>query len=202
MKTHQRVLLVDVATKLYRVDRYPVGEPFFGPVDLGLHLASRFNSLNIGAGLLAGSIIPGSNRLVINGFSPCWGGFYISTMGGAALVFNNLGLNLLAISGRAAPSVLILNRQRRTHRVGIGRSSRQGVGGAPGGVYSMMDHVLERFRIATRRSARAGGRASAAATDCGAIGSAAVQRGSSAMPIRGLAAAASAGSSSSTTWPP
>lgn len=181
MKTHQRVLLVDVATKLYRVDRYPVGEPFFGPVDLGLHLASRFNSLNIGAGLLAGSIIPGSNRLVINGFSPCWGGFYISTMGGAALVFNNLGLNLLAISGRAAtPSVLILNRQGGEHiEVGIEPIEAVRVWAeAPGGVYSMMDHVLERFgdRYANDPRVLAVGPA-AAATDCGAIGSAAVQRG-------------------------
>ena len=64
-----------------------------------------------GAGLLAGSIFLGSNRLIVTGFSPCWGGFYVSTMGGAALVFDNLGVNLLSIVGRAPmPSVLYLNR--------------------------------------------------------------------------------------------
>ncbi len=91
--------------------KYPVGD-FFGPVDLGLHLAGRFNSLNIGVGLLAGSILPGSNRLVVTGFSPCWGGFYVSSMGGAGLVFDNLG-DQHAVARRAAPtpSVLVLNRR-------------------------------------------------------------------------------------------
>jgi len=58
MDAHQKVLFVDAATGYYRVSRFAVGE-FFGPVDLGL--AGRHNSLNIGVGLLAGSIFPGSN---------------------------------------------------------------------------------------------------------------------------------------------
>lgn len=116
MDMHLRVLMVDAATSYHRIDRYPVGKPFFGPVDLGLHLAGRHNSLNLGAGLLAGSIFPGSNRLIVTGFSPCWGGFYVSTMGGAALVFDNLGVNLLSSVGRAAmPSILYLNREGGEH---------------------------------------------------------------------------------------
>ncbi len=111
MDVRQKVLFVDARSGYYRVGKYPVGD-FFGPVDLGLHLAGRFNSLNIGVGLLAGSILPGSNRLVVTGFSPCWGGFYVSSMGGAGLVFDNLGVNMLSIVGSAAtPSVLVLNRQ-------------------------------------------------------------------------------------------
>jgi glyceraldehyde-3-phosphate dehydrogenase (ferredoxin) len=111
MDVKQKVLFVDAQTGYYRVGKYPVGE-CFGPVDLGLHLAGRFNSLNIGVGLLAGSILPGSNRLVVTGFSPCWGGFYVSSMGGAGLVFDNLGINMLSIVGSAAtPSVLVLNRE-------------------------------------------------------------------------------------------
>ena len=66
MDAHQKVLFVDAATGYYRVSRFPVGD-FFGPVDLGLHLAGRYNSLNIGVGLLAGSIFPGSNRLIFTG---------------------------------------------------------------------------------------------------------------------------------------
>lgn len=85
MDRHLRALMVDAGTAYYRIDRYPVGKPFFGPVDLGLHLSGRHNSLNLGAGLLAGSILPGSNRLIVTGFSPCWGGFYVSTMGGPGL---------------------------------------------------------------------------------------------------------------------
>lgn len=57
MALELKVLLVDARTGFYKVLRYPVGS-FFGPVDLGLHLTAKFNSLNFGAGLLAGSIIP------------------------------------------------------------------------------------------------------------------------------------------------
>ncbi len=110
MDVHQKVLFVDAGTGFYRVARYPVGD-FFGPVDLGLHLSGKYNSLNLGVGLLAGSILPGSNRLIVTGFSPCWGGFYVSTMGGAGLVFDNLGINMVSLVGRApTPSVLYLNR--------------------------------------------------------------------------------------------
>ncbi len=176
MDTHQRVLLVDAATGFYRIDRYPVGQPFFGPVDLGLHLAGKHNSLNIGVGLLAGSILPGSNRLIVTGFSPSWGGFYVSTMGGAALVFDNLGLNMLSIVGRAGgPSILYLNRHGGEHvEVGLVPVAVEKVWDeGRGGVYALMDHVLERFagEYTTDPRVLAVGPA-AEATDFGAIGSA------------------------------
>ncbi len=111
MDAHIKVLIVDSSTSFYKTKKYKVGD-FYGPVDLGLHLSSRNNSLNIGVGLLAGSIFPGSNRLIFCGFSPCWGGFYISSMGGAGLVFDDLGINHLSITGKApTPSILYLNRQ-------------------------------------------------------------------------------------------
>nr|MCU0875156.1 hypothetical protein [Pirellulaceae bacterium] len=181
MDTHLRVLMVDAATSYYRIDRYPVGKPYFGPVDLGLHLAGKHQSLNLGAGLLAGSIFPGSNRLIVTGFSPCWGGFYVSTMGGAALVFDNLGVNLLSIVGRAAaPSVLFLNREGGEHvEVEIvAVDTRQVWLQEPGGVYAMMQHVLQRFgeRYTTEPRVLAVGPA-AAATDFGAIGSAPISGG-------------------------
>ena len=56
-----KVLMLDGATGFYRMQRYRVGD-FFGPVDLGIHLAFKQNVLTIGAGLLAGSVFPGSNR--------------------------------------------------------------------------------------------------------------------------------------------
>ncbi|UCC31352.1 MAG: hypothetical protein JSU86_03565 [Phycisphaerales bacterium] len=175
MDAQQKVLFVDAGSTFYRIDKFPVGQPFFGPVDLGLHLAGRHNSLNIGAGLLAGSILPGSNRLIITGFSPCWGGFYISTMGGAALVFDNLGLNMLSVVGKAPrTSILILNRSGgeevevkivpvELHRVWSGGRR---------GVYALVDHVLDRFgdQYATDPRVLAVGPA-AEVTDFGAIGS-------------------------------
>ena len=109
MNTYLKTLVVDVSSGFYRVNRYKVGD-FFGPVDLGLHLSRRYDSLNIGTGLLAGSIFPGSNRLIVTGFSPGWAGFYISTMGGAGLVFNNLGIDMLAITSKSPmPAILYLS---------------------------------------------------------------------------------------------
>jgi glyceraldehyde-3-phosphate dehydrogenase (ferredoxin) len=147
MDAQQKVLFVDAATAYYRIAKYKVGD-FFGPVDLGLHLTGRMNSLNIGVGLLAGSILPGSNRLIVTGFSPCWGGFYISSMGGAGLIFDNLGINMLSIVGRAAtPSVLVLNRQHgeevdvTIEAVDLTRVWASG----RGGVYSLLDHVHGRY---------------------------------------------------------
>ena len=89
METNLKVLFVDAGTSFYRINHYKLGN-FFGPVDLGLHLSGKNNSLNISTGLFAGSIFPGSNRLIFTGYSPCWGGFFISSMGGAGLVFDNI----------------------------------------------------------------------------------------------------------------
>ena len=101
--------------------------------------------MNMGVGLLAGSILPGSNRLILCGFSTCWGGFYVSTMGGAGLVFDNLGINMVSLVGRApVPSILYLNRTHgeeievQLERVDL----RQVWCAGRGGVYSLMDHVF------------------------------------------------------------
>ena len=147
MNTYLKVLIVDANTGFYRLSRFKVGD-YFGPVDLGLHLSRRYGSLNIGTGLLAGSIFPGTNRLIFSGFSPCWSGFYISTMGGAGLVFNNLGIDMLAIANKSAmPSILYLNRshgeeiQVAIHPVDLNQVWFSG----RGGIYSLTDYVHERF---------------------------------------------------------
>ncbi|MFW6181434.1 MAG: aldehyde ferredoxin oxidoreductase, partial [Spirochaetota bacterium] len=87
---------------------------FFGPVDLGLHLAGSINSLNIGAGL----------------------------------VFDNLGVNMIAVTGRAPrPSVLVLNREHgeevqvRVEPVGTAEAWSSG----EGGVYGQMEQVHRRY---------------------------------------------------------
>ncbi|MCX7696692.1 MAG: hypothetical protein N2Z72_03235 [Bacteroidales bacterium] len=180
-ESHVKTIIIDVSSGMYKVVRYPVGE-FFGPVDLGLHHSTQYNSLNFGIGLLAGSIFPGSNRLIFTGFSPCWTGFYISSMGGAGLAFDNLGLNMVSITGRAQkPSVLILNRihgeeiQVRVEPIHdlweIWDSGR-------GGVYSLMDYVNEKYGeeyIDQYRILVVG--PAAATTDFGAIVSVPVRKG-------------------------
>ncbi|OVE74365.1 aldehyde ferredoxin oxidoreductase, partial [bacterium B13(2017)] len=142
---------------------------------LGLHLSGKYNSLNIGTGILAGSILPGFNRLIFTGFSPCWGGFFISSMGGAGLIFDNLGLNILSIIGKSAtPSILYLNRihgeeiEVELHPVEIHSIWTQG----RRGIYSLMDYTLDRFYENYQTDPRilAVGPASES-TDFGAIGS-------------------------------
>ena len=148
MDAHQKVLFVDAATGYYRITRFPVGD-FFGPVDLGLHLAGRHNSLNIGVGLLAGSIFPGSNRLIFTGFSPCWGGFFVSSMGGRRPglrqprhqhgVPRRPGADAVACStstGRTA-------RRSRSQLVPVDLPRVWGRG--RGGIYALMDHAVEQF---------------------------------------------------------
>ncbi len=180
MKTQLRVMIIDASTGFYRIRRYDLGD-FYGPVDLGLHLSSRINSLNIGTGLLAGSIFPGSNRLIFNGFSPAWGGFYISSMGGAGLVFDNLGLNLLSITGKASrPSILYLNRlhgeeiQCEIEPVDLEQAWFE----KDDGIYGLFRETLDRYGSHYEKHVRilATGPASRE-TDCGAIGSVPVIRG-------------------------
>jgi glyceraldehyde-3-phosphate dehydrogenase (ferredoxin) len=176
-----KVLMLDAASGFYRLKRYPVGD-FFGPVDLGIHMSFKHNSLTIGGGLFAGSIFPGSNRMIFCGKSPCWHGFYVSSMGGAALVFDNLGINQLVILGKAdRPSLLYLNRNHGEEievelvPVSPGKIWEKG----RGGVYAVMEEAMTRFsgRYETDPRVLATGPASRY-TDFGAIASAPVRKGS------------------------
>jgi len=180
MRTYQKVLLVDCGSGFYRILRFQLGD-FFGPVDLGLHLSGRFNSLNMGTGLLAGSVFPGSNRMIFTGFSPCWGGFYISSMGGAGLVFHDLGINLLSLVGKApTPSVLYLHRahgeeiQVEIPPLDLHRVWQTG----EGGIHGLMDYTLHRFgeRYETDPRMLVTGPA-AEVTDFGAIASVPLKKG-------------------------
>lgn len=179
-QSHLKVLFVDATTGFYKMRRYEIG-PFWGPVDLGIHLAKKYDSLNIGTGLLAGSIFPGSNRLFVNGFSPCWHGFFISSMGGAGLVFDNLGIDMLSIVGSAeTPSLLYLNREHgeeveveliplRLRK--IWEEGRKGV-------YALMDYAIEHYAQRYENDPRVLATGPAAMyTDFGAIGSAPVRKG-------------------------
>ncbi len=184
MDKNLKVLHIDASSAFYRVERFPVG-PFWGPVDLGLHLTGRESGrqgvLNFGTGLLAGSILPGSNRLIFTGHSPCWGGFYVSAMGGAGLIFDDLGINMVSLRGKAqSPSVLVLNREHGEEvqveivPVDVARIWEDG----RGGVYSLMDYVFGRWSKEYKQNPRVLAVGPAAAeTDFGAIASAPYQDG-------------------------
>ncbi|NLF51199.1 MAG: aldehyde ferredoxin oxidoreductase [Leptolinea sp.] len=93
----------------------PIDDPsILGPVDYGWKRYRMYpDSFSFGEGLLAGSSIPGSRRLVFTGWSSQWDGFYISSMGGAAYTFHGVGVNYVSLRGRASEtSVLILNHKQ------------------------------------------------------------------------------------------
>jgi glyceraldehyde-3-phosphate dehydrogenase (ferredoxin) len=93
----------------------PIDDPaILGPVDYGWSRYRMYpDSLSFGEGLLAGSSIPGSRRLVFTGWSPQWDGFYLSSMGGAAFTFHGVGVNYVSLRGKAPEtSVLLLNHKQ------------------------------------------------------------------------------------------
>jgi glyceraldehyde-3-phosphate dehydrogenase (ferredoxin) len=180
MNMFQRVLLVDPSTGFYKTKKYGF-DRYFGPVDLGMHLTRKNHSLNFGVGAFAGSILPGTNRLIFTGFSPCWQGNYISSMGGAGLVFDNLGINMLSLVGKAPVlSVLYLNRNHGEEievdvvPVDVGSIWKSG----RTGVYSLTDRVHEMFGERYKNDPRilATG-PSALQTDMGGIMSAPISKG-------------------------
>lgn len=147
MENTLKVLFIDAGTGYYKMKRYQMGD-FFGPIDLGFHLAANHGTFNIGAGMLAGSILPGSNRLFFVAYSPCWHNIYVSSMGGAGLVFDNLGVNMIAITGRAGtPSVMYLNRDSGEEvEVELSPVNTEAVWAqGRGGTFSMMEHALTRY---------------------------------------------------------
>src|SRR5262249_20906671 len=77
------------------------GVPLIGPIDVAFaesrSAASR--PLVLGCGPLSRLEVPGSNRLVVAGFSPLWNGLGISTLGSAALSLHELGLHALVLRG-------------------------------------------------------------------------------------------------------
>jgi len=180
MAVCQRVLLVDPATGFYKIRKYDL-DRYFGPVDLGIHLTTEYRTLNFGVGIFAGSILPGSNRLVVTGFSPCWQGHYISSMGGAGLVFDNLGINMLSLAGKApVPSILYLNRNHgedvevEVAPVDVGAVWKSG----RTGVYALTDRVYDMFGKRYKNDPRILATGPAALhTDMGGIMSVPIHRG-------------------------
>jgi glyceraldehyde-3-phosphate dehydrogenase (ferredoxin) len=189
----QKAIFVDLASGYYRVERIRSRE-IIGPVDFGFAEWIRSGATCFGGGAFMGSILPGSNRLIVTGHSPCWDGFYISTIGGAASTFENVGINYVALNGRCPTrSVLVLRREKQ-EEVEIevapvnldalwGKLSARDAAeaaarrlttgeGEDEGFYALQQHLWERFSgtYSTRPRILAVGPA-AVATDFGAIGS-------------------------------
>ncbi len=101
----------------------PIGadQQILGPVDYGWKRYQQDNQcMTFGSGLLSGSTISGSRRLVFTGYSPQWDGFFISSLGGAAYTLRHFGVNYFCLKGRAPkPSILLLNHRDGEHIVDL-----------------------------------------------------------------------------------
>ena len=94
-------------------------EDVIGPISWGLYchlekygsysydIFDEHNVLCFGAGKLAWSEIYGTRRLVFTFRSPLWGGFFLSSMGGAAYVFRYLGVDFAAVEGKAKEPLIV-----------------------------------------------------------------------------------------------
>ncbi len=72
-----------------------------------------FNERNVlcfGAGPLAGSRLYGFHRLIFAARSPLWHGFFISSMGGAALPLYHAGVDYVAVEGKSEEYLILAIR--------------------------------------------------------------------------------------------
>ncbi len=179
----QFALILDAASGDHELRELPFPAETIGPVDFGLGMQAEGNFLCIGSGVLAGSVLPGSNRLIVTGRSPVWDGFYVSTLGGGSLIWDGTGLSFLAIGGKAArPSVLMLSGAKGSYpKVELVEVDLDAVwadeSDGPGGFYALQRHAFSKLWSGngTPRVLAVG--PAARATTYGAIGSSKTRRG-------------------------
>ena len=91
----------------------PTDQSLIGPVQYGW---DRFQkdpeSMTFGGGLLSGSPLPGTRRMIFTGYSPQWQGFYVSALGGAMYVFHRVGVNYVWLRGQSAQDVVLFINHR------------------------------------------------------------------------------------------
>lgn len=178
---HHIALTLNAGNGNHHFRRVPC-PPVLGPVDFAWETCLKEDALVVGKGLFAGSILPGSNRLIFAGRSPLWGGFYLSTMGGAALVFDRLGVEFVVLTGRASTySVLVLNRRAGEVHVTLESIDAQTIwrGGYDGeyGFYALQKAIFDRFGGQFEECRVLATGPAAATTTMGAIGSAPIKNG-------------------------
>ena len=117
VKNTYKALFIDVGERKTWIKEYPL-EEVIGPIELGLkvHLEeletwkkpvySPDNALVLGAGLLAGSKLYGSHRLVAAFKSPLTRGFHVAAMGGAAYQFR-LGIDAVVVVGKSEKPLIL-----------------------------------------------------------------------------------------------
>ncbi|HCF57487.1 MAG TPA: aldehyde ferredoxin oxidoreductase [Myxococcales bacterium] len=181
MPRNYRALHISASDGSFQIK--PVEDPLVvGVIDYAWRLgdAGRKHTV-IGSGPIAGSFVPGSNRLVVCGHSPLWEMFFPSTMGGAGLPWEGIGANFLALSGKAPqPCVLHVLNLGGKLTVELDPVDLDAVwGGFAGeiGLYAMMHHAWRKHGAECHAARVLAVGPAAARTRSGAICSVPVRKG-------------------------
>ena len=133
-------------------------EGVYGLLDYGLMLHklyktydkepySPYNAVVFGKGPFAGSILPGSHRLVFFFKSPLYRTLYPSTMGGAAYTFQRTGVDFVSLIGKAeTPSALVIYGDETSVVVSVEPIELPLNELWSEGVYSFSNFLIERYR--------------------------------------------------------
>lgn len=134
----------------------PLDQSLIGPVAYGWDRYQKDpNSMTFGGGLLAGSPLPGTRRMIVCGYSPQWEDFYVSALGGAMYVFRRVGANFVWLRGQApTDSVLLLRLKDGEYSVRLEPIDPdtlwQGYTDAGGrrweGFYALQKHVFDTYK--------------------------------------------------------
>lgn len=156
-------------------------EKIIGPVDYGFEMYKKGNYFCFGGGLFAGSLIPGTNRLIFCGGSSLWENFYISTMGGAATIFNGLGVNYVSIKN-ACDSLSVLKLRRKDGKLDVSFEKVDAEKIWKGykdekGFYALQKYIYDKWGKEYDECRILATGPSALKTNMGAIGSAPIERG-------------------------
>ena len=134
----------------------PLDQTLLGPVQYGWDRFQKDpNSLTFGGGLLAGSPLPGTRRMIFCGYSPQWEDFYVSALGGAMHVFHRLGVNYVWLRGQCPTDSILVLRLKDGHSSarlepidpdGIWRGYTDANGRAWEGFYALQQYAFEKYR--------------------------------------------------------
>ena len=156
--SHRSILYeitIDLAAGRWGVD-CPLDQSLVGPVQYGWDRFQKDpDSLTFGGGLLAGSPLPGTRRMIFCGYSPQLEGFYVSALGGAMYVFHRVGANYVWLRGRCPTDAVLLVRLKdgeysvRLEPVNadeIWKGYTDANGRAWVGFYALQKSTFERYR--------------------------------------------------------
>ena len=134
----------------------PTDQTLVGPVQYAWDRYQRDpESFTFGGGLLAGSPLPGTRRMIFAAYSPQWQGFYVSALGGAMYVFRRVGVNYVWLRGRCAQdSVLVIRLKDGEYSLrlepvepdAIWAGHTDADGRTWEGFYALQQYVYQRYR--------------------------------------------------------